>query len=141
MINDITSQLRRDEGEKLSVYNDHLGFATIGVGRLVDSRKGGGITAEESAYLLQNDIKKRELELDKRLPWWRQLSAPRQGVLLNMAFQMGVTGLMGFTNTLEHARKGDYKKAADNMLASKWAEQTPERAKRLASQMLTDSWL
>src|SRR5215217_5247699 len=102
MINDITSQLRRDEGEKLSVYNDHLGFATIGVGRLVDSRKGGGITAEESAYLLQNDIKKRELELDKRLPWWRQLSAPRQGVLLNMAFQMGVTGLMGFTNTLEH---------------------------------------
>ncbi|MEG2578858.1 MAG: hypothetical protein RSA54_14135, partial [Glutamicibacter sp.] len=69
---ELTKQLRRDEGEVLSAYTDHLGYLTIGVGRMIDKRKGGGITAEESAYLLSNDIDKRQAELLRRAPWMTQ---------------------------------------------------------------------
>lgn len=137
---ELTKQLRRDEGEVLTVYNDSLGYATIGVGRLVDKRKGGGITPDESAYLLSNDIDKRQAELLQRLPWTAALDPARFGVLLNMAFQMGVDGLMGFKNTLEMVRNGDYSGASAGMMISGWAAQTPERAKRLSEQMRGGVW-
>lgn len=140
MITDIKSQLRRDEGEILHAYADHLGYLTIGVGRLIDDRKGGGITLAESALLLENDVSKREASLRKYLPWFDALDPVRRGALLNMSFQMGVDGLLAFKNTLEMIRKGDYAGAAKGMLVSKWAEQTPERAHRLAEQMKTGVW-
>ena len=140
MTDNITRLLRGDEGEVLHAYNDHLGFATIGIGRLIDKRKGGGISKEESAYLLANDIMRFSKELDQRLPWWKTLSDARRGVLLAMAFQMGVDGLLKFKNTLEAVRMGQYDKAADGMLQSMWAKQTPERATRMSEQMRTDQW-
>jgi lysozyme len=140
MYDELTVQLRRDEGERLSAYADSLGWLTIGIGRLIDSRKGGGITREESAYLLRNDIAKVDRQLQERLPWVVTLSPARRGALQNMAFQLGINGLLGFKNTLVMIEQGEYAKAADAMLKSKWAEQTPERAKRLSRQMLTDTW-
>ncbi|SFB73949.1 lysozyme [Polaromonas sp. OV174] len=137
---ELTKQLRRDEGEKLSVYQDHLGYWTVGVGRLLDARKGGGITPEESAYLLSNDIDKRQAEVLRRAPWMANLDPARFGVLLNMAFQMGVDGLLGFKNTLAMVRSGDFAGAAAGMLQSLWAKQTPERAERLSRQMKTGIW-
>lgn len=137
---ELTKQLRRDEGEVLTAYQDHLGFWTLGVGRLIDKRKGGGITPEESAYLLSNDIDKREAELLRRAPWMANLDSVRFGALLNMAFQMGVDGLLGFKNTLAMVRAGDYDGAATGMLESTWAKQTPERAKRISDQMKTGVW-
>jgi len=137
----IVELLRRDEGEILHAYTDHLGYWTLGVGRLVDKRKGGGISREESAYLLANDIKRIEAQLDESLPWWRTLSEPRQAVLVSMAFQMGLAGLLGFRNTLAAIKAGRYEDAAGGMLASKWATQTPQRAARLAKQMRNDVWV
>lgn len=139
-IDHVTDQLRRDEGEILHAYRDSLGYITIGVGRLIDKRRGGGITAEESAYLLANDIKKKIVGIEKNLPWFDRLDDARKGVLLNMAFQMGVTGLLGFKNTLNMVRMGDYEGAARGMLNSKWAKQTPNRAHRLSRQMATGEW-
>lgn len=140
LIDELTVQLRRDEGERLQAYRDHLGYLTIGIGRLIDERRGGGITREEAAYLLRNDITKIDRALQDRLPWIVTLSGPRRGVLMNMAFQMGVDGLLGFRNTLTMIEQGEYEKAAEGMLQSRWAQQTPERAHRLAKQMRTDAW-
>jgi len=137
---ELTKQLRRDEGEKLAAYQDHLGYWTIGVGRLIDSRRGGGITAEESAYLLSNDIDKREAELLRRAPWMANLDPVRFGALVNMAFQMGVDGLLGFKNTLAMVREGDYAGASSGVLQSLWATQTPSRAKRISDQIKTGVW-
>lgn len=132
--------LRGDEGEVLTAYQDHMGFWTIGVGILIDKRKGGGITPEESAYLLANRLREKEAELNRRLPWWNELCAARRGVLLSMAFQMGVDGLLGFKNTLAMVKGGDYTGAAKGMLNSLWARQTPERAGRMAEQMKSGEW-
>jgi lysozyme len=61
----------------------------------------------------------------------------RADALLNMAFNLGVDGLLGFVNTLRYVRGGNYELAADNMLASKWARQVKGRAVELAAQMKT----
>lgn len=135
-----TKQIKSDEGCVLHVYDDSLGYATIGYGRLVDKRKKGGISLDEAEYLLENDIDKKLIDLRNRLPWFDSLDDARKGVLLNMCFQLGISGLMNFKNTLAFIESGDYENAAANMLKSKWAQQTPNRAKRMAEQMRTGLW-
>lgn len=127
--------LRSDEGVIPYAYPDSLGFWTIGVGRLIDKRKGGGLSDDEIDYLLANDIAKVKAQLDEHLPWWRGLSEARQNVLASMAFNLGINGLLGFKNTLAKVQAGDFDGAAAGMLASKWAEQVKGRATRLAAMM------
>ena len=141
MKSELIRQLRGDEGFVRHAYQDHLGYWTIGVGRLIDARKpGSGLRDIEIDFLLNNDVDDRISTLLKVLPWFQDLDDARQGVLVNMAFQMGIQGLLGFTNTLKCVKEGRYKDAANGMLNSKWASQTPNRAKRLAKQMETGAW-
>jgi len=138
---ELTRQLKGDEDVRAQAYQDNLGFWTIGVGRLIDARKpGSGLRPEEITFLLNNDIDDRIDQLSRRLSWFETLDSARQGVLLNMSFQMGVDGLMGFKNTLKLVEQGHYESAAENMLLSKWAKQTPARAKRMSDQMKTGQW-
>lgn len=140
MIQSIYDQLRRDEVEVLHAYTDSLGYLTIGVGRLIDERRGGGISEDESDYLLHNDVKRVTAALANKLPWLANLDDVRQAVFTNMAFQLGVAGLLSFRNTLACAERGDWAGTAKCMLDSKWARQTPERARRLAKQIETGAW-
>jgi lysozyme len=139
-LSELTAQLRRDEGKRLHAYQDHLGYWTIGYGRLIDKRKGGGITNEEADYLLKNDIDRKLSEIRNKYPHFDKLDDARKGVLMNMAFQMGVDGLLKFNKTLTLIEQGKYKEAADNMLKSLWAKQTPARAERMAKQMRSGTW-
>lgn len=136
----LARQLKVDEGLRLHAYQDHLGFWTIGYGRLIDDRKGGGITEDEAAALLANDIEQRSKDITKALPWFEKLNDARKGALLNMAFQMGLGGLLSFTRTLEAIRDEHYAHAAHCMLQSKWATQTPSRARKMARQVETGEW-
>ncbi len=131
---DIIEQLIMHEGEKLKPYRDTVGKLTIGVGRNLDDV---GISASECRYLLANDVAKVCAQLSNRLPWWKTLSPVRQKVLIDMAFNMGVDGLLTFKNTLAAIEAGDFARASAGMLASKWAEQVKGRAQRLARMMLT----
>lgn len=142
MKQELTRQLRGDEGVEPHAYQDHLGFWTIGVGRLIDKRKSGsGLRPSEIDMLLQNDIDDRIEALTRRLQWFQDLDDARRGALLNMSFQLGVDGLLGFKNTLRMIERGDYSAAAEGMLNSLWARQTPERAARMAQQMKTGVWV
>jgi lysozyme len=140
LITKTTNQLKRHEGFVSHAYKDSLGYLTIGYGRLIDKAKGGGITEPEAEYLLANDINKVYDALTRYLPYFQTLTQPRQAVLLNMAFQMGTHGLMQFKNTLRLIENGDYSDAADNMLQSLWAQQTPNRAHEMAEQMRSGQW-
>ena len=125
-------QLRLHEGERLKPYRCTAGKLTIGVGRNLEDR---GITVAESAYLLGNDIDSHWRELVRALPWVERLDEVRQRVLLDMAFNLGIGGLLGFKNTLATIKAGDYQKAAAMMLDSKWARQVGRRADRLSGMM------
>lgn len=150
MITDSYAQLKRDEGEVLHVYDDAtgkpivrgstvVGYPTVGIGILLVKDKGG-LRPEESEFIFRNRLKLLDAELPDRLPWIARLDPARKGVLINMAFQMGVAGLLGFKNTLAMVEAGRYGDAAKLMLESKWARQTPARAQRLSNQMATGNW-
>ena len=141
MVTNLSEMLRRDEDEKLAAYTDSLGYLTIGVGRLIDSRKGGGISKEESDYLLANDIRAKTAEVIKALPWATKLGDERFSVLVAMAFQLGIQGLLEFKNTLQMMKAGDYAGASQGMLNSLWYKQTPQRVARMAKQMRTGEWV
>lgn len=137
MLDDLRTQLRRDEGTVLHVYNDSLGIPTIGIGRNLRDK---GISQEEADYMLDNDIADVQRELAASIPWITRLDDARCGVLLNMAFNMGTHGLLQFKQTLAYVAEGDYDMAARQMLASKWATQVGARATRLSTQMSTGIW-
>lgn len=136
MTNDeFLKMLIRHEGNIPHAYKDSLGYWTIGVGFLIDKEKGGKLEPEEIQFILQNRIDKLVKELAVKLPWMSELTPTRQAVLVNMAFNLGVSGLLGFKNTLAFIRAGEYEKASRGMLASKWASQVKGRAVELAELM------
>lgn len=133
----ITDQLMRDEGLRLYPYTDTTGHITIGVGRNLSDE---GITPDEARFLLQNDITRAETRLAAALPWTEKLDSVRRAVFVNMTFNMGITGLLGFRTALSDAQVGNWQGAHDAMLDSKWARQVGQRAQRLAQQLLTGEW-
>jgi lysozyme len=136
----LARQLKVDEGLRLHAYADTEGWLTIGYGRMIDERKDGGISEAEAVYLLGNDIDDRLHNIGKALPWVYRLSDARKAALLNMAFQMGIGGLLGFEQTLAAVRDERYAHAAHLMLLSRWAQQTPARARKMARQIETGEW-
>lgn len=125
-------ELRRDEGVKLKPYRCSAGALTVGVGHNLDAK---GISEAVSDLMLSEDIADAMADLDRELPWWRKLDGVRQRVLVNMTFNLGIGGLLGFRNTLRFVQRGQYLDAAQGMLQSKWARQVGKRAVRLATMM------
>lgn len=128
----LRDQLLAHEGLRLKPYRDTVGKWTIGVGRNLADK---GITKDEALYLLDNDIAECEAQLRQALPWAMRLNETRWRVLVDMCFNLGIRGLLGFTTALGHMEKGEFGRAAEAMLASKWAEQVKGRAARLAKWM------
>ncbi|MGB4899103.1 MAG: glycoside hydrolase family protein [Ignavibacteria bacterium] len=129
--NKLIKELKLDEGFMPHEYKDTLGFSTIGYGRLIDKRKGGGITEAEADYLLGNDVERVWEQLKKALPWVIDEPEGIQQALSMMAFQMGVKSVTGFSTTLKLIRTGNYVAAANNAMESLWAKQTPNRARKV----------
>lgn len=132
--NTLAAELTRDEGVRAFPYRDTVGKLTIGVGRNLDDR---GLRADEIAFLLRNDIDEVERDLLGAFAWARHLDAVRFRVLANMCFNLGLTRLRGFRQTLAAIERGDYAAAAAGMRASLWAKQVGARAERLAVMMET----
>jgi lysozyme len=132
---DIIEQLRRDEGIRKMPYKDTVGKLTIGVGRNLDDV---GLSDAEINFLLKNDIDVATAKLNRLYPWFSTLDPVRQGVLINMTFNMG--SVSAFPRMLALVQSGDYEGAAVEMLDSLWARQVGARAQRLSQQMRTGTW-
>ncbi len=151
MIEDLKSDLRRDEDVRFTVYTCPAGKQTIAVGRNLDDVP---LTPEESAhlgcttqdlldgkalsndqvdYLLDQDVGRVITGLDHGLPWWKSRDDDVRRGMANMAFQLGVHGLEKFKGMLGCLQAGDYAGARAKALDSLWARQTPERAERVTA--------
>lgn len=127
------NQIKQHEGLKLKPYKCTAGKLTIGYGRNLEDK---GINKSEAEEMLLRDI----CEVEERLFDAGLLDSQndaRKAVLINMAFQLGFNGLLGFKNMLEAVRRHEYELAGKEMLNSRWAMQTPTRAKELYDQMVT----
>ncbi|MCB5253713.1 MAG: lysozyme [Candidatus Cloacimonetes bacterium] len=129
----IKEQLVRHEGLRLKPYRCTAGKLTIGISRNLDDC---GISQSESYVMLINDIMNCEKQLQAKIPdIYNGLDEVRKSVLLNMCFNLGINGLLGFKNTLAFVKAGDWERAANNMLVSRWAKQVGRRAIELSELM------
>ena len=118
---------------RYSVYQDSLGFWTLGMGTLVDARKGGAISDDVVNLMATEHIERDEMDLSRALPWWSTLDEPRARALANMTYQLGLPNLLEFTKMLAALKDGKFAEAATHALDSRWAKQTPARANRIAA--------
>jgi lysozyme len=138
----ITDQLKRDEGFRSEVYIDSVGKRTIGYGHNLDANPlpVTTVTEAQAIDILHTDIARVTVQLRGALVWFDTLDEVRQGVLTNMAFNMGMEGLLGFHNTLYAVQYGDWNAASYGMEHSAWYDQVGERARRLVAQMQEGRW-
>lgn len=132
----LEEMLIRHEGMILHAYQDSLGFWSIGVGRLIDKRRGGGISEAEARYLLKNDIQE-VAQAARQFPWYDRLNNPRKQVVLCMIFNLGINGFLTFRKMIQALERGNYAEAAKEMMASRWARQVGKRAVELSTIMHT----
>ena len=133
----LAKKIKREEGVIRTAYQDHLGYWTIGAGRCIDKRKGGGLSDEEIEYLLSNDIESRYDHLMAAYPWMERMDPIRLEAVIEMSFQLGMAGFGEFKQTIAALRDERYEHAAVCALQSVWAKQTPDRARRVARQIET----
>ena len=128
----LAEHLEDEEGRVAHAYQDHLGYWTIGIGRLIDKRKGGRLSDAEIDMLLASDIRGKHAEIRDWPAWQAVKDDPvRATALLSMAFQMGADGLAKFTASLPLIAAKRWAAAAANLRQSLWAKQTPGRAARV----------
>ena len=132
--NRLSKQLRFHEGVEHTVYKDHLGIETIGVGRNLVDR---GLLDSEIDILLTNDVEIVEEDLDRNLPIWRSLDDVRQRCLIDLVFNMGISRFLLFRNTIALIKQQDWEGASKELLDSKYAEQVGARAVRIAEMLKT----
>jgi lysozyme len=139
--------IRSHEGERQFVYDDADGTAihsgsvvkgnpTVGVGR---NLAGKGLSPDEIAYLLNNDIREVQTFL-ATFPWYRRLNPVRQAALTDMAFNLGTKGFAAFAHMIAAVAAKDYATAAAAMLDSKAARQLPKRYGQLAQMLKSGAW-
>jgi len=103
---------------------------TFGHGHTYISKKG-------SETLIVLKIERIKKVLSKKIDFFTTAPIEVQDVLCEMAYQMGVYGLLKFHNTLHHLKHEYYEMASAEMLDSIWArEQTSNRARELSSRIL-----
>lgn len=125
-------RIKKHEGLRLKPYRCTAGKLTIGYGRNLEDN---GITEEEAHFLLMNDLKKSWDECCKAFSWISKMDKIRQGVIVELCFNMGLGRLKGFKKMLAACERGDYETASVEMLDSLWARQVGQRAKTLADIM------
>jgi len=135
---EVAKILEHEEGFRSHVYEDTLGFATIGIGRCIHGGVGVGLSYSEAVYLLKNDVFRCVTELENAFSWFKNTDHERQKILVCLVFQLGLPKLKRFKLMLEAFESQNYESAALELLDSRFArEQVPARAKRIADAIRT----
>jgi lysozyme len=125
-------QLKQDEGFSAKPYKCPAGKLTIGYGFNLDDNS---MTRKQALFLLEDAATSLHEDLMNHYSFYANLNNKRKAVIINMAYNLGVAGLVKFTWMIKAILDGDFKLAAHEMVKSKWAEQVPLRAERLSKLM------
>ena len=121
-------------------YKDSLGYWTIGIGRLIDNRRGGKLSDDEMLYLLNNDIKESIAELTP-YRWFTIHDQVRQGVLIELVFNIGLPHLLEFIKMIAALTIKDYITASHELANSEWAKQVGiNRVSDMQHRLLTGTY-
>lgn len=133
---DVIALITKHEGCVLKMYNDSLGIPTIGVGHNLRDKP----ISQQAANQILNDDLEEVVQHLRGYPWFSSQNDVRQAVLIDMAFNMGVAGLLKFEGMLAALESGNFGKAADEMLDSVWAREVGPRAVEDSGLMRSGTW-
>ena len=141
-VEQLREQLKIDEGCVYEIYNDHLGFATFGIGHLVresdpenGSPVGTKVSEDRVADAFDDDIGIVLSDCNKLYPDFEDLPEEAQQIIANMMFNLGRPRLSKFRGMKAGVDAKDWKRAADEMVDSRWYAQVGRRAERLVDRM------
>ena len=146
----IREQIKFHEGEVKNandmhvIYKDHLGYETVGYGHLIletdpenGLQVGTPISDERINELFEEDLAVCTTELNKHLPFWKNLNDVRQRCLIVLTFNLGMPRLRKFVKTLDHIENNRFEEASIELLDSRYAKQVGKRAERIAEMLRT----
>jgi len=141
-IEKLREQLEIDEGVKYEIYNDHLGYATFGVGHLVlesDPEHGWEVGSSVDTVRVheafEQDCENVLRDCNILYEDFDDLPEESQQVIANMMFNMGRTRLSKFKGMKRGVDSRDWNAAADEMVDSRWYRQVTKRADRLVERI------
>ena len=140
MIAKLKEMLVRHEGEVNHAYQDSEGYWTIGIGHLIDKRKGGKISHKISMLILDDDIAEKLGQCERAFDWFDELSEIRKIVILSMVFNLGIDGFKKFKKTIKYIENDEFEEASKEMLDSAWLIQVGNRAIELSQMMKTNEY-
>lgn len=130
-------QLTVDEGDKFSPYRDTAGHWTVGIGHNLDAsplpHQKYPMTEAEVDALFAQDVAIAVKALNNHLLWWQQLDDPRQRVMIDLTFNMGIGELQTFTTFLHYMRTENYDMAAKDLEGTLWYRQVGTRGPRVVA--------
>lgn len=143
----LKQQLEFEEGRRLKAYTCTAGHKTIGIGHNLDvkpafnGRRIPDIISDQICDLIfDRDLNDTITQLNFVWLANTKLDPARRDAVINMCFQLGINGVMKFKLMLNALERSDWVAAKAHALDSSWAKQTPERAERVAEQLLTGTY-
>ena len=136
----LKEEIKLHEGFRDMIYLDSLSKKTIGYGHLIVHEdkfvEGKAYPKKELEALFDKDFEKGWVLMERFCSVNNlNVSEKAQEVLCEMIFQMGYSGVGKFKNMIKALQNNDTKTASIEMLDSRWAKQTPNRAKALSDKM------
>ena len=142
MITSVQQLLEDDEGRRIWPYTDTRGNLTWGIGHLMSN----GVTHEVEVLLNQAVNLQFQSDLSNAvdgmafMPAFPGLDPVRQAVVIDMAFNLGLHGLLGFDTFLSFMSNHQWTEAATDLRGTKVYQQLPHRYERLAVMIETGQW-
>ena len=125
----LIEQIKESEGFRPTEYKCTEGFDTICYGFAIKDLVLGEDICD---MILERKVAELKLRIQQKFPFYEDMPEAVQDVIVEMCYQMGVSGFSKFRKTIDHFMRKDYKSASEEMLDSRWAKQTPNRAKKLS---------
>ena len=129
-MSNLLERVKEHEGFRSKVYKCTEGFDTIGYGFAI---KDLVLSEEISEKILVEKLDALIKRVKDKFSWLENAPQEVEDVLVEMSYQMGVSGVSKFKNALKYMENNNWTRAAEEMLDSKWHRQTPNRAKELSS--------
>ena len=128
----LIDSIKQHEGYVGIVYKDSLGIDTIGYGFAIKDLE---LDEDICEIILERKLKDLQSRVDLKFNWYRYMPQEIKDIVMEMCYQLGITGFSKFKKTIAYLQNKQWNDAAVEMLDSLWAKQTPNRAKEMSDRV------
>lgn len=131
-MSDLIESIKQHEGFRSKVYDDSLGIPTIGYGFAIKDLE---LEEDICDMILERKLSILKERIEKKFQWYRYMPQEIKDVVVEMCYQLGVYGFSRFKKTIAYIQNKQWEEASVEMLDSRWAEQTPGRAREMSNRV------